>query len=311
MIKIYLKHKWLRIVRHIKEIGLLRFIFVFAFSLFVFSLLYSFLSKWSVFTISTLLILYVLTVMSFTYTRSDYKFLKCLIPKYKKIIWIDNILISIPFIICNYQLTPIILLLSFFLSYTYFSLLKVKNRKKRNYFMKGSIEWISAFRIYNKFTKPLWIMIFIFGCVYQQEEFLLIAIAGFLFDNYLFFMADHQYYIKQYLIPNQLIIDKLKRLYLNTIITVLLLFSALWFFEILPTIAFIIYLLYVNVFYLGVLFLKLSISMEYSRLTLVVVMAMYYCLFLISILYPILSVFIIIIVLLSYIYSCRILKCVL
>ncbi len=261
------------------------------FSLILYATVYNYFKERTCMHFIILLALYVFMVRLYSHLRDDGLFLMRLTTKYKDLFWIDNIIISLPFLFYNLWFSALLIVLSWCLSRipVQFSFRKRKFRK-HNFYTKGSLEWIAAFRIYNKYTIPLWGTVFTIACINDDKIIFLIAIAGLMFDNYFFFLNDNKYYIKQHISTKQLIISKLKRLFINTVLPVFILIVAFYLLNTaLSFVELLIILAYTNLFFIGALVIKSYFSADCSPIALLVIMSLFYSTFIISVVFPIFS----------------------
>lgn len=306
MIETFLIQKIIRLKRYIAEFGLFRVLFL----LFIFLSIYiSFIRYVNNNTYSFLIILIVYTLIIITYTnkRKDSRFLQNLTPKYKILFWIDDLLFSLPFIILDYRTIPFVLIISILIILLNFKFPHFSIRRKKTFFMDGSIEWISAFRTYNKYTLPIWLLFFIFTLVQSNQVAATISLIILIIDNSVFFLDEKIYYVKQYLGVQKIIIDKIKRLYLNSVFPLSLFYILFSIYFNIPSGAFFLGFINFNIYYLGALFIKLSLIPS-GYYTHAIFIGLYMAVFISSFYIPIFSIALIFIFILSFIFAVKNLK---
>lgn len=231
MVITYLTLKAKIIYRFLAEIGIIRLLILLPFITFFYVMLFI---KTNTIPYSSIVLIaiYTYSIIHYTLSRNDIYFLKVTTKNYKRLLFVDNILFSIPFIILNIKTAPIIILIGYFISHIDFNrILFVRNIKiTKSLFKYGSIEWESNLRRYGIYSLIIWIVLYPISIIYQEKYLAFIALGGFCIDSASIFLnTDPSIYLIQFQSRHTFLKHKLLRIltniYLPTIIFAFAIFT--------------------------------------------------------------------------------------
>jgi hypothetical protein len=200
MLIAYLKIKSRIAYRVIAEIGLFRILFLLPFVGLFYFVIFKLSNKISYSWIITTLI-FCFLIIQYNFLRKDTELLKILSKKYWQFFFVDNILISVLFILIDFRIAPILILAGYFIARLDKKRLSFLSNFKitRSIFKTGSIEWESTFRQHNVYMLIIWLSAFIFSIALKEKHFAMIALGGLGIDaGTVFLKTEPLWYIKQY-----------------------------------------------------------------------------------------------------------------
>lgn len=167
------------------------------------------------------LILFTFSAFSNCINRKDYYFLKIQNIKLECILIIENLLLASLFCFIYWPFIPLYLILSIVIGFI-FKDIKIDiphNIIRITPFIKGSFEWISAFRQYLIYVLIIDILFMIIAIIYNNYAFAQLSVISLnIAASLIFLKIESIEDIKQYKSPNKLLKAKFKQIIANTLI---------------------------------------------------------------------------------------------